>query len=249
MIHRVNSIHSATYASSASRGAWHADIDEVAKVPVPASTKTWFPVPYATLINVTKEILGNQLPGDYELQDESFVLAQNGGQMFGALTYRSARLEIPFAIAMRGSYNKTLKEAVAFGGRVTCCSNLTLTGLIQVVRKNTKNALASIRDLLAATVKEASTEHLNLIKDITHLYGHKCTDTNAYEVMGRAYGLDIVGAHQLAVVRAEWRDSTFMEFRKKNWWSLYNHFTFAMKTTAPGDMMQKLSELHRLFME
>jgi hypothetical protein len=57
------------------------------------------------LVEVAKEILGNTLPGDYELVDESFVLAQHDQQFFGALTYKSAEFNLLFAVGLRSSYN------------------------------------------------------------------------------------------------------------------------------------------------
>jgi hypothetical protein len=71
--------------------------------PFPTSTATWYPVPYKTLVDVAKEILGNGLPGHYELVDEAFILAQHDQQFFGALTYKSAEFNLPFAVGLRGS--------------------------------------------------------------------------------------------------------------------------------------------------
>lgn len=44
------------------------------------------------------------------------------------------------------------------GGRVTVCSNLMFSGLLRVLRKQTKNVLTDLKDLLFSTVKQASGE-------------------------------------------------------------------------------------------
>ena len=68
--------------------------------------------PYCT----GREILGNSLPGHYELVDEAFILAQHDQQLFGALTYKSAEFNLPFAVGMRGSYNQTSVKACVWAG-------------------------------------------------------------------------------------------------------------------------------------
>lgn len=231
------------------RGARYASADDLGLIPVPASTETWHPVPYATLVNVAKDILGNSLPGDYELVDEGFVLAQHGQQLFGALTYKSAEFNLPFAVGLRTSYNQTLSSGVCMGGRVTVCSNLMFSGLLRVLRKQTKNALTDLKDLLFATVKQASGEHKQLIADAGAMFKARCSDKVAYEIMGVAWGNGLIGDRQLPVVKKEWLTPSFDEFKRRNQWSLYNAFTQALKTTHPSEMMERLINLHRLFMD
>lgn len=231
------------------RGARYATADELGLIPVPASTDTWYPVPYTKLIEVAKEILGNTLPGNYELVDEGFVLAQHDQQLFGALTYKSAEFNLPFAVGLRSSYNQTLSAGVCMGGRVTVCSNLMFSGLLRVLRKQTKNVLTDLQDLLYSTVRQASGQHARLIEDIGRLYKARCSDKIAFEIMGVAWGQGVIGDRQLPVVKQEWLTPSFSEFERRNQWSLYNAFTHAMKTTHPSEMMNRLIDLHKLFME
>lgn len=231
------------------RGARLATADQLGLVQIPASTETWYPVPYATLVQVAKDILGNSLPGDYELVDEGFILAQHNQQLFGALTYKSAQFNLPFAVGLRSSYNQTLSAGVCMGGRVTVCSNLMFSGLLRVLRKQTKNVLTDLKDLLFATVKLASGEHQQLIKDAGALFKARCSDKTAYQVMGVAWGNGLIGDRQLPIVKREWLTPSFEEFTRRNQWSLYNAFTQALKTTHPSEMMERLIALHKLFME
>jgi hypothetical protein len=230
------------------RGARLVAADELSLVQVPASTQTWHPVPYATLVEIAKDILGNSLPGDYELVDEGFILAQRDQQLFGALTYKSATANLPFAVGLRSSYNQTLSAGVCMGGRVTVCSNLMFSGLLRVLRKQTKNVLTDLKDLLFATVKQAATEHKQLIADAASLFKARCSDKTAYQIMGVAWGHGLIGDRQLPVVKQEWLTPSFPEFKRRNQWSLYNAFTHALKTTHPSEMMERLIALHKLFM-
>jgi hypothetical protein len=231
------------------RGARYATADELKLIPVPASTDTWYPVPYTHLVAVAKEILGNTLPGDYELIDEGFVLAQHDQQLFGALTYKSAEFNLPFAVGLRSSYNQTLSAGVCRAGGVTVCSNLMFSGLLRVLRKQTKNVLTDLKDLLFSTVKQASGEHRQLIADAGTLFKARCSDKVAFQIIGVAWGNGLIGDRQLPVVKQEWLTPSFEEFSRRNQWSLYNTFTHALKTTHPSEMMERLIALHKLFME
>ncbi|MBE7553778.1 MAG: hypothetical protein HS126_22155 [Anaerolineales bacterium] len=162
-------------------------------------------VPYQTLVTLAKEILGNTLPGEYELVDEGFILAQNDQQMFGTLTYKSATLNLPFACGLRGSYNKTLTEGLCLGGRVTVCSNLMFSGLVKVVRKNTRNVITRLQDLLYEAAREATGHHRQLVQDISALHTARCTDDLAYQMLGLAWGREIITDRQLpAPARNGW---------------------------------------------
>ncbi|MCK6625497.1 MAG: hypothetical protein L6R45_10015 [Anaerolineae bacterium] len=231
------------------RGARYANYDELGLLPVPASTETWHPVPYQTLVTLAKEVLGNTLPGDYELIDEGYVLAQSGNQLFGALTYKSTQLNLPFAAGLRGSYNQTLSEAICLGGRVTVCSNLMFSGLLRVVRKSTKNVIANLQDMLYDAARQATGQHIQMVGDVEKLYRASLTDRRAFEIMGRAYGAGLVGERQLPVVKKEWLTPSFADFSGRNQWSLYNAFTHALKTTHPSEVMNRLVDLHNFFME
>jgi hypothetical protein len=233
----------------AKRGARMATFDELGLLPVPASTETWHPVPYQTLVNLAKEVLGNTLPGEYELVDEGFILAQHGNQLFGALTYKSARLNLPFAAGLRGSYNRSLSEAVCLGGRVSVCSNLMFSGLLRVVRKATKNVITSLQDMLYEAARQAQGQHVALVGDVEKLYTARLSDRAAFEIMGRAYGEGLVGERQLPLVKKEWLTPTFADFSGRNQWSLYNAFTMGLKTTHPSEMMERLTGLHKFFTE
>jgi hypothetical protein len=231
------------------KGCRLATFDELAMVPAPASTETWHPVPYQTLVTLAKEILGNILPGEYELVDEGFILAQNDQQMFGTLTYKSAQLNLPFACGMRGSYNKTLTESICLGGKVTVCSNLMFSGLVKVVRKNTRNVITRLQDLLYEAAREVTGHHEQLVRDISALHTARCTDRAAYQMLGVAWGEGIISDRQLPVARDQWLEPSFAEFSSRTQWSLYNAMTYAMKSTHPSVVLERLSALHRLFKE
>ncbi len=231
------------------RGARYASTDELGLIPIPASTDTWYPVPYTKLVEVAKDILGNTLPGHYELVDEGFILAQHDQQFFGALTYQSAQMNLPFAVGLRSSYNQTLSAGVCLGGRVTVCSNLMFSGLLRVLRKQTKNVLTDLKDLIVSTVRQANGQHQQLETDAGTLFRARCSDKIAYQIMGVAWGNGLIGDRQLPVVKKEWQIPSFAEFERRNQWSLYNAFTHALKTTHPSEMMERLIALHKLFME
>ncbi|MCL4304004.1 MAG: hypothetical protein KJ077_50435 [Anaerolineae bacterium] len=242
--------HGEAYLSGRyAKGCREANFDELGLIPAPASTATWHPVPYQTLVTLAKEILGNTLPGEYELVDEGYILAQQGNQMFGALTYKSARLNLPFACGLRGSYNKTLTESICLGGKVTVCSNLMFSGLVKVVRKNTRNVITRLQDLLYEAAREVTGHHEQLVQDISALHTARCSDDLAYQMLGLAWGREIISDRQLPVARQEWLEPSFDEFSSRTKWSLYNAMTYAMKSTHPSVVLEHLSALHRLFRE
>lgn len=231
------------------KGTRQTTYDELGLIPVPVATETWRPVPYQDLVTIAKEILGNTLPGEYELTDEGFLLAQFDNQFFGTLTYQSARMELPFAVGLRGSYNRTLAEGICMGGRVIVCSNLAFSGLIRIMRRNTKNVVESLQDLMYEAAREATKEHRQLYRDTQTLAKARCTDRLAFQMIGLAWGQGILGERQLPVARDSWLWPEHEDFEPRTQWSLYNAFTHALKTTHPAEIMNRFTELHRLFME
>jgi hypothetical protein len=123
------------------------------------------------------------------------------------------------------------------------------SGLLRVLRKQTKNVLTDLKDLLFSTVKQASGQHKQLIADAGTLFRARCSDKVAFQIMGVAWGNGLIGDRQLPVVKQEWLTPSFEEFERRNQWSLYNAFTHALKTTHPSEMMERLIALHKLFMD
>ena len=62
---------------------------------------------------------------------------------------------------------------------------------------------------------------------------------DSFRAIGLAMGRKVLMPRQASVAYSELRESTYEEFREENVWSLYNHFTEALKRGPVGDIMTR----------
>lgn len=126
--------------------------EELALVPTPAATDTWRPVPHIEVVNTIREMVAGHGWG-FVNPDNPFDLAvtETGTKLFGVTTvaipgYTDAEKNMQLAIGFRHGNDKELAFKVAAGSKVFICSNLIITGDIQITRKHTSGI--DIREVL-----------------------------------------------------------------------------------------------------
>ncbi len=208
------------------RGARPVTRDELAAVPVPSSTKTWFPLSHASVLDRTEHTL---VDAGFQPSKVSLALSADHARFFGIIDLTTIiRQGVSLTVGIRNSIDRSLPVAFTAGNRVTVCDNLAFHGEIVVARKHTKFCETRFSEAIARAVgslqqfKEAEAERIEFFerKDIS--------DDTADAVMLRAYENNLISHYHLPRVIAEWRRPTFDQFQPRTYWSLENAFTTAL---------------------
>ena len=222
--------------------------EQVAAVPVPQSTRSYKPVPYAEAIDLmhlqAKQTLG------LEVVSETYGLNVKGNQMFALMTLKTDREDSGLSIGLRQSYNKTLPLGVAVGSQVFVCDNLCFSGdAFKVVRKNTVNVWADFQRLLGEQMHNALGHYHNVNKDCDLLKATPCHQQRGFAMLGVAMGQELLTPNQASVAFQDWKTPRHEEFADRNMWGLYNAVTEGLKKGAPARIMERHTAAHKFFID
>jgi len=220
----------------------------LATIPIPETTDTYMPVPYYDAVSMVKKIAGNAMAQfNYELLEEKYVLSRMGERMVGNLVFKNG-LPSGFTVSFVNSYDKSSSFKIATGTHTWACMNLMVSGDVVEMRMHTNRVMLEIESIVERAMLKGRDQHIKSEQDIDRLSWAKCNDRTAHEIMGVAYGDDLITVRQLTKVKEEWHNPTYDAFKPRTQWSLYNAFTEAMKTTPPEKTLEKYFGLHQLFM-
>ena len=122
--------------------------DELARLPVPAATGTFKPIPHHEVVNALVETLGFRRIG--VVRDE-YAASADGMRMFGVLDLETGFEGCRFSIGVRNANDKSMRLALTVGYRVFLCDNLAFQGdFTPVLAKHSKRF--SLIDSLAIGV-------------------------------------------------------------------------------------------------
>jgi hypothetical protein len=100
-------------------GARRVSRDELAAVPTPAPTATWFPVPHLSVLDTTIERLAE---AGYRVRKTDLALNREGRQFFGTLDLDTPLVNgVTLAVGIRNSCDKSFPLGFAAGNRVFVC--------------------------------------------------------------------------------------------------------------------------------
>lgn len=231
-------------------GGQEVRLEDLARVDLPASTKTWRPISHATVLNTAVETLAE---AGYAVVKRRLALSNNGSRFFGVLDL-SAELTtdgtVTLAVGIRSSYDKSYPLGFCAGSRVFVCDNLAFRSDLMVKRKHTVNGAARFSSDIATAVmslasfKETESQRIAIMRETP------LTDERAESLMLRAcLAKGIIAQRQLPVVYQEWREPRHEAFEGRNGWSLLNAFTSALhglQERNPADLARRTMRLHAL---
>ena len=146
------------------RGARPVTRDELAAVPVPPSTKTWFPLSHASVLDRAEHTL---VDAGFQPSKVSLALSADRARFFGIIDLTTIiRQGVSLTVGIRNSIDRSLPVAFTAGNRVTVCDNLAFHGEIVVARKHTKFCETRFGEAIARAVgslnqfKEAEAERI-----------------------------------------------------------------------------------------
>lgn len=208
-------------------GGKRVSLDELALVPTPPATATWFPVGHKEVVSTVVETLGG---AGFVVQKAEYALAREGGvRMFATFDLASPlNGGVSLAVGVRNSVDKSLPLGFCAGSRVFVCDNLAFSADLMVKRKHTRFGGERFQEAISLAVgrlgefKEAEAARIHRLQET------EIKDVLAESLILRAYERDVVSSLLLSQVLKEWREPSYEEFSPRTAWSLFNAFTTVM---------------------
>ena len=228
------------------RGGWQATKADLAAVPVPEPTESYYPVPYGRFV---EEVELHVPRFGLEIKSSEFALAREGAQMFGVLTCTNGHgaKDYALAIGLRSSYDRSLAVGATFGSRCFVCDNLAFSGEVSMSRRHTVNVFRDLPDLIYKMLSQVSSMRERIDAEITAMKACELPLAQAHHLMVEAIRVNVMPASRLPKVIEAWEEPQHEEFTPRTAWSLFNAFTEIQKTSSPRAQMEGSLRLSALF--
>lgn len=228
-------------------GAKPVSRDELAAVPTPKATETWYPLPHHDLVaEVEAHLSGSGL----EAEAAVHALSHGGARYFGLLQLRrpgEGDRDYAWVVGLRNSHDKSFPAGLVTGSQVLVCDNLAFGGEFRLARKHTKNAVRDLRHMTARAVGLLGERFEALDRRIAAYRAEPMADWCAHDLVVRACDCKAITPTQIPYVLGEWRKPRHPEFEPRTAWSLFNAFTEVQKRSGPHAALRRGEALHGLF--
>ena len=229
-----------------------ATMEQVAAIPLPKETRSYRPVPNLQLV----EMFMDEIAKTYRVEKDSLSLSlglgKNDQQMFGSITVDAIRNEnfsSSLTTVFRNSYDKSLSIVGAGGANCWICDNLQVGGQIIEMRKHTTGIYDDLSNLIRKVV-QGSIHTFNESMDFAAKLQEKSISLDdSFRTVGLAMGHNVLKPQQATVTLRELQNSSHEEFKEENVWSLYNHFTEALKRGPAGGVITRHDNATNFFNE
>ena len=218
---------------------------ELKLVELPQETNTYKPIAHYDLADKVRNY-GTAYLG--EVLSEGYGLSKDGQQLFGMMRFENPHdQESDLSIGFRSSYDKTLSVGVVAGGSMLVCDNLCLWGQEKRVRKHTKGLGLDIDGVIKSAVNGAYNDAITARATFDQWSNTELSDQDAYSMIGRVLGNNVVRSSHCTGALKEWKKPTFSDWGKNNVHALYQAFTHALKKSRAEETADLYSKLHKFF--
>lgn len=208
----------------ACKGARIVTREELAAVPTPAATRSWFPLPHAKVADTAQQLIEE---AGYVVSHRQYALERGNHRFFGTFdTYSEIADGVRLSVGVRSSTDQAIPLGLVAGHRVLVCSNLSFSGdLINIRRKHTKRGERDFVHRIAQAVASLEQYKQAEGKRIERLRNWELNNDQADALILRAYERRIIGARELPKVIEEWREPSIDAWKERNAFSMFNTFT------------------------
>lgn len=232
-------------------GARRVTEPELIAVPTPEPTKSWFPVPHRSVLDVTRETIHG---AGFEIMREELSLSRNDMRFFGVLDLKSLLIEgVALTVGIRSSIDKTLPLGLCGGSRVFVCDNLSFSGnLMEVKRKHSRYGSQRFATDIHQAIARLDKFRRFESRRLEVLQNTEVNDDFADAFILRAFERGLVPYRGFLEVIEEWRKPTYTEFESRTLWSLMNAFTGVLTQAMqrdPGRWGSSTVRLNALLLE
>lgn len=215
---------------------------QVDQVDTPDATKTWHPIPHATLIDhVTDHLTG----AGYVIEEEHHALARDGDRYFGLLQIKSTDKDFRLVTGIRNSHDKSFPSGITCGASVMVCDNLSFSGEIRLARRHTTHILRDLPQVVARAVGKLADQRALQGKRFGVYKSSDLTDVEANDLIVRALEARVMPVTKTLEVVKEWQMPRHPEFTERNGWRLFNAFTEVLKGNL-NELPRRTMALHGL---
>lgn len=223
--------------------------DIILATELPQQTRSYKPVSHQSLIDLTMEGLDK---AGFTLDKELYTSA-NGGKLATAryTITNVADNEMQLQLGWQNSYDKTASLKLAIGVNVLICQNGCVHGDFGSFKKKHVGDIQTLtpekfKDFIlgAGDVFQTIQQDRDLLKNIY------MSDRVKAELLGRMFIEDeIIGAHQLSIIKKELQAPTYDYNAKDSAWELYQYCTYAAIHEHPIKYFKTHADLHTFFTE
>jgi len=204
--------------------------EQIAEVVTPSPTRSWQPVPHIRLID---EVEASLETFQMRVVASAFALAKEGTRFFGLMQVALADREekdYGYVVSLRNAHDKAWQIMMGVGLNAFVCDNLSFSAEIQVLRKHTNRVLLDLPNLVGRATGQLAERWNDQGTRIEAYKTHELTDSQANDLIVRAYEGGVAPITILPEVITEWRTPSHLEFAEsKNVWRLFNAFTQGLK--------------------
>lgn len=225
------------------------NLDTLRRVPVPAATSTYTPLPHADAVERLLTMTLTQLP--VHLRSARYGLARQGQRMFGVLEFRSkGDQDWGFCWGVRNSYDRSVSYGIAGGSSVFVCSNLCFAGdAVTVFRKHTSRILLDVDEMITDAIGHGWGHYRSMDTDLKSLRGVHVSHDDAYASLGVALGRGWLRSGELLKAAKYWRHAPHPQHRTGDLFALYQSINHALKGAQPDRAMGAHVRLHDHILE
>jgi hypothetical protein len=228
-------------------GAGQFSRKELDLIEAPPSTRTWYPIKHATVLNAALSTISD---AGFSVKAQNLAIAHQGHRFFATLDIDSAIVEgVSLAVGVRNSTDKSFPLGFCCGTRVFVCDNLAFSSEHVISRKHTRFGQQRYGDAIAQVVGSLRQYQAVEAKRIEEMQNLVLRDEDAESKILRSFERGIVSTHTLPHVLREWREPSYEAFRPRTAWSLLNCFTTVLGSranTSPANYARQTIRLQQL---
>lgn len=210
---------------------------------VPESTDSYVAIPHIDIINATKEMLDKK---GLVVVNETYRANADGNKMVGMLRINEQSSDMGVMIAFKNSYDRSMSLGFAAGAQVIVCENGVVSGEINLVRKHTGSVVHELNFKIEDTLELLEESFESILHDSFRLKDTELTSFSISQHLGLMYfEEELFTPNQVSIIRDEFKNSSYPDFKDYNAWSLYNWCTHALKSSHALNMLQNHISLHK----
>jgi hypothetical protein len=186
-------------------GSNEVERNQLALVPTPEATETWYPIPHTILLDQVEKTLEHN---GLQIIHQAHALGHEGNRYFGLLEVRNGDNAHDFSlvVGVRNSHDQTFPAGLVIGSRVFICDNLAFSGEIRICRKHTRWIERDLPQLVEVAVGRLSDQrHKQEVRFLTYKQ-RDLADDEAHDLVIQALDAQVIPATKIPRVLDEWRD-------------------------------------------
>lgn len=225
-------------------GGYEAAIEDVRRVPTPENTRTHYPIPHATFIDIVDTALED---AGLEVKEQAHALNRNGSHYFGLIKLAGGD-DYSTVIGLRNAHNKKFSAGFVMGSQVFVCDNLCLSGEVKIQRKHSVNILRDLPGLVSQGIGQLGRKKIEQDQRIEYYKDFGLKSKKVHDFLVRAcVDNRLFPPSKIPRILKEYRTPTHEEFLGEDGgqtaWTLMNAITEVQKGSNVFNLPKQQSRM------